>query len=66
MKIQLNGQPFDLSGTLSVAELVANRELNPRQIAVEINNELVPRERYDGVLLSEGDQVELVSLAGGG
>lgn len=66
MRILLNGQNFPLSGKTSVAELVSQKELNPRQIAIEINQQIVPREDYASVWLSDGDQVELVSLAGGG
>ncbi|MEC9091870.1 MAG: sulfur carrier protein ThiS [Planctomycetota bacterium] len=66
MRISLNGQPYQLSEGTSVAQLVAVRELNPRQIAIEINEKLVPRENYPAILLAEGDCVELVTLAGGG
>ena len=55
-----------LAKTASVACLVAQRQLNPRQIAVEVNGRLIPREDYEKALLAKGDSVEVVTLAGGG
>ena len=75
MKIMLNGEPFELQNSTSPAEsadvttvacLVAQRKLNPRQIAVEVNCQLIPRENYETSLLADGDSVEVVTLAGGG
>ncbi len=37
-----------------------------RGVAVERNREIVPRERYKDVLLQEGDELEIVTLVGGG
>lgn len=66
MQITLNGQKLSITENLSVASLVDQRELNPKQIAIEINCQIVPREEYDRVFLADGDSVELVTLAGGG
>ena len=66
MHIFLNGHEFPISDDWSVSELVARRELDPRQIAIEINHQIIRREDYGNVLLAAGDCVELVSLAGGG
>ena len=66
MQITLNGQQLPITENFSVASLVDQRELNPKQIAIEINCKIVPREDYEHVLLADGDNVELVTLAGGG
>ena len=36
------------------------------RIAVEINEEIVPKSQYDTVVLNDGDTVEVVSFVGGG
>ena len=41
-------------------------ELTGRRVAVERNRDIVPRDRYDQTLLADGDQLEIVSLVGGG
>ena len=36
------------------------------RVAVELNREIVPRERWSGTRLSEGDRLEIVHFVGGG
>ena len=66
MNITLNGEAREIPGRLTVAELVAELGLRPEQVAVELNRRLVARARRDEAELSEGDEVELVTLVGGG
>jgi sulfur carrier protein len=66
MEIVLNGKVEQLSGQLTVAELIAHLELQPKQVAVEVNRELVPRDQHAACNLAAGDQVEVVTLVGGG
>jgi thiamine biosynthesis protein ThiS len=51
---------------MTVAALLAELGLSPRQVAVEVNQELVPRARHDLHQLAQGDQLEVVTLVGGG
>lgn len=66
MNITLNGEPREVRDRLTVAELVAELGLRPEQVAVELNRKLVARTRRDEAELAEGDEVELVTLVGGG
>jgi sulfur carrier protein len=66
VNIFYNGQPLPTRDQITVAELVEQLELPVRQIAVEVNCELAPREQYAQQRLHEGDRVEVVTLAGGG
>ncbi len=66
MTILLNGENRDLAGPLPVAELLATLGLRPEYVAVEINGELVPRDRHALHVLAEGDVLEVVTLVGGG
>ncbi|WP_313739593.1 sulfur carrier protein ThiS [Pseudomonas sp.] len=66
MRIQLNGEPYELPSGESVAALLARLELTGRRVAVELNQNIVPRSQHDGTLLVEGDQVEVVHAIGGG
>jgi sulfur carrier protein len=66
MRIIVNGEPRDLADDATVAELIAEMNLQPRQVAVERNRELVPRSKHAETPLSEGDNVEVVTLVGGG
>ncbi len=50
----------------TVAALLATIGLDTRKVAVERNEEIVPRSTYGAVLLAEGDALEIVHFIGGG
>ena len=66
MKIYLNGEPRDLAHPLTVTGLLQQLELEARNVAVEVNQDVVPRQRHHEVVLQEGDRLEIVTLVGGG
>lgn len=66
MTITLNGDPFDLSGPLTVAELLTSLDLDARRVAVEYNLVVLKRAAFEATLLNEGDSVEIVNFVGGG
>ena len=66
MEISINGKPREVAEGTNVAELVAELQLEPRHVAVEVNLELVPRGRHAEHRLHAGDRLEVVSLVGGG
>ncbi len=53
-------------GPLSVQGLLIQLELDMRKVAVERNEEIVPRSRYAETWLASGDQLEIVHFIGGG
>ena len=66
MQIQVNGVAREVPEGLSVAGLLEELELIPTQVAVELNQRLVARRARAETILSEGDELELVTLVGGG
>ncbi len=66
MHIQLNGERYELPDGQSVADLLQRLELTGRRLAVELNQDIVPRSQHAATLLGEGDQVEVVHAIGGG
>ena len=64
MTITLNGEPFPLDGTATVADLLDGR--GPDGVAVAVNREVVPRSRHGDWRLADGDVVEVVSAVQGG
>ncbi|HED64439.1 MAG TPA: sulfur carrier protein ThiS [Planctomycetes bacterium] len=66
MKILLNGESRELPEGSTIATLVASLDLRPEQVAVERNRELVPRAEHATTALAEGDELEVVTLVGGG
>lgn len=66
MRVSVNGKDAEIGPDTSVAGLIASFHLQPQHVAVEVNRELVPRRAFQTTLLKEGDQVEVVTLVGGG
>lgn len=65
MQIILNGSPHKLDKAITVSELLADLELNGR-LAVEINQQIIPRSLFNERKLNQGDNVEIVHAIGGG
>jgi sulfur carrier protein len=66
MEIRLNGAPRRIPPGHTLAGLISELDLAGRRIAVEINQEVVPRSRYGERVLEAGDRVEVISAVGGG
>lgn len=66
LQITINGESRQLPQTLSVAELLQQEGYDPRRIAVEINQQVVPRLQHAEHKLHGGEAVEVVTLVGGG
>ncbi|WP_339488766.1 sulfur carrier protein ThiS [Pseudomonas sp. EL_65y_Pfl2_R95] len=66
MRIQLNGEPLELTDGQTVAGLIAQLDLTGRRVAVELNLDIVPRSQHASTVLAEGDRIEVVHAIGGG
>lgn len=66
LSINLNGEPRRLEGTPTVADLLAQLNLDPQKVAVELNRAILPHSAQASTRLSEGDQLEIVHFVGGG
>jgi thiamine biosynthesis protein ThiS len=62
----VNGEPFEIAGPVTISALLAALNIDPRRVAVEHNLAIVKRDRYDSVVVGEGDAVEIVNFVGGG
>ena len=66
ISILVNGKARDVSTGTTVAGLLATLGIERGRVAVERNQDVVPRKDYDQVLLVAGDQLEVVAFVGGG
>jgi sulfur carrier protein len=67
MKLQINGEDRDFSDSpLTLAALVEILGMKADRVAVELNRDIVPRDRWAQTTLSEGDRLEVVHFVGGG
>ena len=66
IQVQVNGKEREVQSGLSVHQLVESFDLNPLLVVVELNREILSRDQFKDVQVSEGDAVELVHFVGGG
>ena len=66
MQIYVNGEKKQIPDTADMATLIDNMQLNGQRIAVEVNEELIPRSTFVGHQLKEADRVEIIHAVGGG
>ncbi len=64
--ISVNGETKQVPRGQTVAALVNEMALADGRIAVEVNQEIVPRSLYTAHALHAGDRVEVVTAIGGG
>lgn len=65
-EIILNGEKREVPTSSSLEDLVSELGLERNRIAIELNLQIVTRQRWVEHLLQNGDQVELVHFVGGG
>lgn len=66
MQIQVNGDTRTLDAGSTLLQLIQLLELEGKRIAVEINEEIVPRSEHGNTVLNEDDNIEIVHAIGGG
>jgi len=66
MRITLNGHPADIPDGSTAEQLVESSGLASTVCAVEINKTLIPKSERAQRLIEEEDQIEIVTLVGGG
>jgi len=66
LRVQVNGEIRDVADHSTLSDLVDELSLAPARIAVELNGEVVRRNKWTETVLSEGDRLEVVHFVGGG
>jgi sulfur carrier protein len=64
--IVVNGAARDVPAGATARDVVRDLGLEGRPLAVEVNEEVVPRARLADCTLKSGDCLEIVTLVGGG
>ena len=66
MKLILNGQEFTAPVALTISELIVQKELSGKPIAIEHNGTALLPQDFPTTLIQDGDQIELIVIAAGG
>ena len=65
-KIQLNGDLHEINNGCNLNELLNKLKIKKNKIAVEVNGEIVAKNKYLTLILNNNDKVEIVHFIGGG
>lgn len=63
--LKINGKLCDYAGR-TISEILALEHYETSRVAVERNQEIIPKAQYDTVRVEDQDQLEIVSFVGGG
>jgi len=67
MNVTVNGEQTELSGAITVSELLAAQDVKmPEMVSVELNGKILKRSEFDTVTLADGDGIEFLYFMGGG
>jgi thiamine biosynthesis protein ThiS len=64
--VKLNGESREVIDRSTLADLIKELSLTPARIAIEINQQVVRRDKWDDTILAAGDHIEIVHFVGGG
>ena len=65
-KIQLNGDLYEINNGTSLNELLNKLKIQKNKVAIEVNGEIIEKNKYPNLILNENDKVEIVHFIGGG
>jgi len=65
-KIQLNGDLYEINNGTSLNELLNKLKIQKNKVAIEVNGEIVEKNKYSNLILNKNDKVEIVQFIGGG
>ena len=66
LRITLNGDTHEVAKPLTVSELLAQLDIDPRRVAVEHNLVVLKRDTFGATMVQDGDAIEIVNFVGGG
>ena len=65
-KIQLNGDSYEINTGTNLNELLNKLKIQKNKVAIEVNGEIIEKNKYTDLILNKDDKVEIVHFIGGG
>ena len=65
-QIQLNGMSYEIDNDTNLSELLNRLKIQKNKVAIEVNGEIVEKNKYSNLTLRKNDKVEIVHFIGGG
>ena len=66
IQIYINGKKKNINSNCNLIDILKEYSLINKLVAVEINQEVIPKSRYKTVTINKNDKIEILELIGGG
>jgi len=66
IRVKVNGSQQELAVASTLEALLEALGMSGRRVAVEVNEQVIPRSDYPRTTLHDGDDVEIIRAIGGG
>lgn len=63
--VTINGEQVQAQGK-TISQYIEETGYNKDRIVVELNMEIIPKDKLDTIVLKDGDSVEILNFVGGG
>ena len=64
--ITFNGKKRTINEDINIATFIADNNYKTEHVVVELNEEIIPKEKYEQIVLKQNDTLEVLSFMGGG
>ena len=65
-KIQLNGNSYEINNGTNLNALLNKLKIQKNKVAIEVNGEIVEKNKYPNLILIKADKLEIVQFIGWG
>ena len=66
IQIYINGKKKNINSNCNLINILEEYSLNNKLIAIEINQEVIPKSNYKNKKINKNDRIEILELIGGG
>lgn len=64
--MKLNGKDFQLEKSMSLYDFFIEKEIKMDRVVVELNGDIIPKEKFNTSIIKNDDSLEVISFVGGG
>ena len=66
IKIKVNGKVKAVLNNSKLSDILKNLNIPIKKVAIELNQEIIDKNRTSNIKLKKGDKIEIVHFIGGG
>lgn len=66
IRIVFNNKPIELESDTSLQEFIDKNGMIPTNIAIAVNNSVVPKEKWENTIINDGDTLLIIKAYYGG